>query len=181
MTTLVIGIVLWFDAHLFKRILPSVRESMGDKGKGLVALGSLVALVLMVVGYRMAEGPVYWGRSPMLTGINNLLMLVSVYLFAASGMKLAVARKMRHPMLVGTLIWAVAHLLANGDLESILLFGGMLIWAEVSIMLINRAEPEWVKPEPKPLKKEVIGVVAAVVVYAAIVGVHLLFGLSVFG
>ncbi len=181
MTTLIIGVFLWIDAHLFKRILPSVREGMGDAGRGLVALTSLAALVLMIIGYRMADGPVYWDRSPMLAGINNLLMLFAVYFFAASGMKLGLARKIRHPMLVGTVIWAVAHLLVNGDLESIILFGGMLIWAEVSMQLINKAEPIWEKPEPKPMKKEVIGVVAALIMYSAIVGVHLFFGLAVFG
>lgn len=181
MTTLVIGVFLWFDAHLFKRILPSVRQGMGDKGKALVAVASLAAIVLMVIGYRMADGPVYWGRSPMLTGLNNLLMLVSIYLFAASGMKLRVARVLRHPMLTGALIWATAHLLVNGDLESLILFGGMFIWAKVSILLINRAEPIWEKPAPKPMRKEIIGVIAALVVYAVIVGIHLLFGLTVFG
>ncbi len=181
MTTLVIGVFLWIDAHLFKRILPSVRGKLGDKGKGLVALASLAGLVLMIVGYRMADGPVYWGSSPMLTGINNLLMLISVYLFAASGMKLRITRTIRHPMLVAVVVWAVAHLLVNGDLESIILFGGMLIWAKISMRLINRAEKTWDKPDAKPVKKEVIGVVAAIVVYTVIIGIHLIFGLSVFG
>jgi len=181
MTTLIIGVFLWIDAHLFKRILPSARESMGDKGKALVAGASLLAIVLMVVGYRMADGPVYWGRTPMLAGINNLLMLGSIYLFAASGMKLGVARKLRHPMLVGTSLWSIAHLLVNGDLESIILFGGILFWAAASIVMINRAEPDWKRPEAKPFKKEIIGIVASLVVYSVIVAIHLAFGLAVFG
>ena len=115
MTTLIIGVFLWIDAHLLKRVLPSAREKLGDKGKGLVALASLIALILMVVGYRMADGPVYWGGSPMLTGINNLLMLIAVYLFAAAGMKLRITRTIRHPMLIGVVVWAVAHLLVNLD------------------------------------------------------------------
>ena len=108
-------------------------------------------------------------------------MLISVYLFAASGMKLGVARKIRHPMLVGTVIWAIAHLLVNGDLESIILFGGLLVWAKVSMIAINRAQPIWEKPPAKAAKKEVIGVVAAAVVYSAIISIHLIFDLSVFG
>lgn len=181
MFTLVLGVILWIDSHIFKRILPDMRERMGDKGKGLVALGSLAGLILMIIGYRMADGPVYWGPSPMLTGINNLLMLGSVYLFAASGMKLGITRKIRHPMLTGVIVWAVAHLLVNGDLESFILFGSMLGWAFVSMRLINRAEGEWVKPEAKPVKKEIIGVVATLVVYGAIIAIHLIFGLAVFG
>lgn len=181
MTTLILGVFLWIDAHLFKRILPKVRESLGDKGKGLVAVASIVALIMMVIGYRMADGPVFWGPSPMLTGVNNLLMLFAVYLFAASGMKLGVTRKIRHPMLAGVVVWAIAHLLVNGDLESIILFGGLLIWAKVSMIMISRAQPIWEKPPAKAAKKEVIGVVAAAVVYCVIVGIHLIFGLSVFG
>lgn len=181
MFTMILGMILWIDSHLFKRILPDVRDRLGDKSKLFVALGSLAGLILMVIGYRMADGPVYWNRSPMLAGINNLLMLISVYLSAAAGMKLRITRSIRHPMLVAVVIWAVAHLLVNGDLESIVLFGGMLLWAEASMHLINRAEKTWTKPEPKAAKKEVIGVVAAVVVYAAIIGVHLMFGLAVFG
>lgn len=181
MITLTLGVILWIDAHLFKRILPGLRAGLGDKGKAAVAIASLIAIVLMVIGYRMADGPIYWGRTPMLAGINNLLMLVSIYLFAASGMKLGVARKLRHPMLLGAGIWAFAHLLVNGDLESIILFGGLLVWAKASMVLINRAEPIWEKPEPKPMKKELIGVIAALVTYSVIVAIHMLFGLAVFG
>ena len=181
MTLLILGLLLWSLTHLFKRLMPSVREGMGEKGKGLVALGSLAGIVLMVIGYRMADGPVYWDRTPMLAGINNLLMLVSVYLFAASGMKLGIARRLRHPMLAGVGIWSLAHLLVNGNLESLVLFGGLWAWAIVSVKMINAAQPVWEKPEVKPAKKEVIGVVAALVVYGAIIGVHLWFGLAVFG
>jgi len=181
MTLLILGLLVWTFAHLFKRLMPTARESFGEKGKGFVALGSLVGLVLMVVGYRMADGPVFWGRNPMLAGVNNLLMLVSVYLFAASGMKLGVSRRLRHPMLAGVGIWALAHMLVNGDLESIVLFGGLWAWAIASVKMINAAQPTWEKPEPKPAKKEVIGVVVALVTYGVIIGVHLIFGLSVFG
>ena len=64
---------------------------------GLLAL----SILLMVIGYRTADGAVFWGPSAMMKGINNLIMLISVYLFAASGMKTRAARIMRHPMLTG--------------------------------------------------------------------------------
>ena len=181
MTLLILGVLLWSFAHLFKRLVPSLRAGMGDAGKGLVAVASLVAIVLMVIGYRMADGPVFWARTPMLAGLNNLLMLVSIYLFAASGMKAGISRRMRHPMLAGFGLWCLAHLLPNGDLESIILFGGLWLWAIASVKLINAAEPEWQKPEPAPAKKEVIAVVAALVTYGVIARVHALLGLSVLG
>lgn len=181
MTLLILGVLLWSAAHLFKRILPDARARLGERGRGVVALASLLAIVLMVIGYRMADGPLLWGRTPMLGGINNLLMLVAVYLFAASGMKVRVSRVIRHPMLTGLGVWSVAHILPNGDLESIVLFGGLGLWALVSARMISAAEGAWQKPEPAPVRKEVIAVVASVVTYAAFAGVHLLFGLAVFG
>lgn len=181
MTLLILGLLLWSFSHLFKRLMPSAREGMGDKGKGLVALASLAGIVLMVIGYRSANGPVFWDRTPMLAGINNLLMLVSMYLFAAAGIKLGIARRMRHPMLAGVGLWALGHLLVNGDLESIILFGGLWAWAIVSVKMINAAQPVWEKPAAKEKSKEITGVVAALIVYAAIAGVHYALGVQAFG
>jgi len=181
MILLILGLALWTGAHLFKRLAPAQRAAMGAKGRGPVALAILAALVLMVVGYRMADGAVFWGRSPMLVGLNNLLMLVSVYLFAASGMKTAVARKMRHPMLAAVKAWALAHLLVNGDVPSFVLFGGLLAWAVIEVIVINRAEPDWTPPAPKPAKKEGVAVVTSVVIFAGIAGLHYVLGYPTFG
>jgi uncharacterized membrane protein len=150
MTLLILGLALWWGAHLFKRLAPEQRAGMGDKGKGLVAVLLVLSVVLMVVGYRGAEGPVYWGRSPALVGINNLLMLVAFYFYAASGSKLWLATKVRHPQLIGFKIWAASHLLVNGDLASFILFGGLLAWAVVEVILINRAQPDWTPPVQAP-------------------------------
>ncbi len=182
MIWLILGLILWSGAHLFKRLAPAARASMGDAGKGVVAIASLAALALMVVGYQSAEGEVFWGRNPALTGINNLLMLISVYLFAASGMQTAVARRMRHPMLIAVKIWVVAHLLVNGDVPSFVLFGGILAWAVAEVVMINRAQRDWTPPAPAPARKEIIALVASIVVFGAIAWVHgWLLGFSVFG
>lgn len=181
MTLLILGLALWWAGHLFKRLAPGPRAAMGDKGKGAVALILLVGIVLMVVGYGRADGAFFWGRNAALTGINNLLMLLSVYMFAASGMRTALARKMRHPMLGAVKVWALAHLLVNGDMASFILFGGLLAWAVVEMIVINRAEPDWTPPEPAPARKEVIAIVASVVVYAVIAALHAWLGYPVFG
>lgn len=181
MTLLVLGVALWCAAHLFKRIAPGVRAGMGEPGKGAVALALLVSVVLMVLGYRWADGTFYWGRSSMTTGLNNLLMFISVYLFAASGMKTAAARHLRHPQLIGFSIWCVAHLLVNGDTPSFVLWGGLLAWALVEIVVINARERDWRAPEPGPVRKEFMALVGAVVVYAAIAAVHTLLGYNPFG
>lgn len=172
MLVLILGVALWWVTHSFKYIAPARRAAMGDAGKGLVALGVLASIVLMVIGYRMADGAFFWGRHPATVGINNLLMLVSVYLFAAAGMKTALARKMRHPMLIGFKTWALAHLLVNGDVESIILFGGLMGWAVFAMIRINRTQPDWTPPEPKGMATEIKAVVATLVIYVAIGYLH---------
>ncbi|MEB8388651.1 NnrU family protein [Rhodobacteraceae bacterium KMM 6894] len=181
MLILILGVALWSGAHLFKRLAPDVRANMGDKGRGPIALVILAGIILMVIGYRMADGAVFWGRSPAMVGINNLLMLLSVYMFAASGAKTALARKMRHPMLGAVKVWALAHLLVNGDVPSFVLFGGLLAWAVVEMILINRANRDWTPPPVAPMRKEITTVVATVVVYALIVAAHYALGYPTFG
>ncbi len=181
MIWLILGVALWWAAHLFKRIAPDARARLGERGKGLVAVALLVSVVLMVIGYRVAGGAVYWGRSPALVGINNLLVLAGFYLFAASGMKTRVTRLTRHPQLIGFSLWAVGHLLVNGDVASIVLFGGLLLWALVEMVLINRAEPAWSPPPPAPMRKEVMAVVGGVVVYLVVAVVHGWLGYWPFG
>jgi uncharacterized membrane protein len=108
-------------------------------------------------------------------------MLFAVYLYAASGMKTRITRAIRHPQLTAVKTWAVAHLLVNGDLASVVLFGGLLAWAVVSVILINRAEPRGPLPEPAPMGKEIGAVVGTVAVYGAIAWVHNWLGVWPFG
>lgn len=182
MLILSLGVFLWSAAHLLSRIAPGLRNRLG--GRSGMGIAALAAIALMVFGYRAAEGEFYWGRSPMMTGINNLLMLVSVYLFAAAGMKTRVGRMIRHPMLSGVVLWTLAHLLVNGDTPSFVLFGGMGIWAIVQMFAINLTS-EWQRAEPRPGKNparmEVIAILGTLVVYGAIAGAHYALGYPAFG
>lgn len=180
MSLLILGLALWVVPHLLKRLAPDLRAGWGDRAKGPLALAMFAGIVLMVIGYRAAEGAFYWGRSPALVGVNNLLMLVSVYCFAASGMKTALSRKLRHPMLWGAVIWAAAHLLVNGDVPSFVLFGGIAAWALVSMVLINWAGP-WVVPPVKAAKFEGMALAGTLIVYGGIAGIHYALGYPTFG
>ena len=172
MTLIILGLLLWWGAHLFKRLTPARRAALGDAGKGLVTVGVLAGLVLMVVGYRGVEHIDLWYPPAFLTHVNNLLMLLAVYLFAASGMKTRITRVIRHPQLTAVKTWAVAHLLVNGDLASVILFGGLLAWAVVEVILINRAEPRPVPNPPAPAGKEIGAVLGALLATAVIGWVH---------
>jgi len=172
MIFLILGLVLWSGAHLFKRVAPERRAVLGDGGKGIVAIAIVASVVLMVLGYRNWFSPQLWYPPAFLTHVNNLLMLFAFYLYAASGMKTRITGVIRHPQLTAVKTWAVAHLLVNGDLASVILFGGLLAWAVAEVVLINKAQPTWTRPEPASAGKEVGAVVGAVVVMVAVGWIH---------
>lgn len=175
-----LGLLLWSGAHLFKRLAPDLRAGMGNRAMGPIAILLVLSVVLMVIGYRNWFSDQIWNPPAFLTHVNNLLMLFAVYLYAASGMKTAITRVIRHPQLSAVKAWAFAHLLVNGDLASIVLFGGLMAWAVVEVILINRATP-WVKNPPSTTGKEIGAVVGAVLVTGLIGWIHTLFGLIPFG
>ncbi|WP_415233368.1 NnrU family protein [Pseudorhodobacter sp.] len=180
MFLILLGLLLWSGTHFWKRIAPAHRARFGDKGKIIVALGSVVAIVLMYFGYSTAEGTFFWGRHPATTGINNLLMLFAFYLFAASGAKPRVTKWVRNPQLTAVKVFAIAHLLVNGDTPSFLLFGGLFAWALAEVIVLNRVSP----PGPYhvvPVKKEITAIVATVVAFSLTAAIHIWLGYNPFG
>ena len=172
MIWLVLGLLLWTLSHLCKRITPGWRDGMGNAGKGLVAAGVLGGLVLMILGYRAAPFVNVWFPPAWGVHLNNLLMLVAIVLFGAGSSKSRLRGRLRHPMLLGMTTWAAAHLLVNGDLASIVLFGGLAAWAVLEIVVINAKEPGWVPVKGGSLAGDVRLLVIALVLYAVIVAVH---------
>lgn len=172
MMILILGVALWWGAHLFKRLAPTRRAAMGDKGKGLMAVLLLLSVVLMVVGYRGADVVVLWSPPAFFTHINNLLMLLALYLFVADGVKARAAIAMPNPQLTGFKTWAVAHLLVNGDVASVVLFGGLLAWAVVSVIVLKRAGVRPARRAWGGVKAEIIALVGTVVAFGAVAWVH---------
>ncbi len=177
MILLVLGLALWWAAHLLGVLAPAQRARLGEAlgtgpAKGVMAVVILGAVALMVVGYRGADPVDVWFPPVFLWHLNSLLMLVAVFLFIAGNMPSPVRRRIRHPQLTGAKTWAVAHLLVNGDLASIVLFGGLLAWAVVSVIGLNRRDgPRAALPETRPGGLAVhLGLTA--VVFAVIVYVH---------
>jgi len=185
MLVLILGVALWWAAHLFKRMVPGPRaamaERMGDASKGVIAGALLVSVVLMVIGYRTSDFIPVYDPPVWLRHLNNLLVYVAVVLFGMGSSKGRMRSWFRHPMLMGMALWAFAHLLVNGDLSSLILFGGLLLWALVEIPVINAAEPVWTRPEPGPVKGDVRLLVIAAVLYIVIGLVHGWIGPTPFG
>jgi uncharacterized membrane protein len=182
MTMLMAGLVLWYVSHLMKRLAPGIRAALGDgPGKGIVSLLSFLSLYLIVRGFRAADVVVLWHPPAFLTHLNNLLMLVAVFLINLGYSRGVLRTKIRHPMLNAVKTWAIAHLLVNGDLASVILFGGIFVWALVDMILINRQEPAWNRPAPGPVRNDVIYGALSVVLYLAIGWVHTQLGYWPFG
>lgn len=172
MTLLILGVVLWSGAHFFKRLAPGMRARMGGAGKGVAAVLILISVVLMVIGYRGAGVQQLWSLGDWALSVNNLAMVIAVVLMGAGDTQSRVRGWLRHPMLAGMIVWSAAHLLVNGDLASVVLFGGLGIWAVVQMMLINRAEPAAEPFAGASLAGDGKLAVISLVVFAVIAGIH---------
>ncbi|MEM5467232.1 NnrU family protein [Celeribacter marinus] len=180
MGLLILGMLLWSGGHLFKRLAPDARANMGAKGRGPIALVLLVSVVLMVVGYRSTETVDLYSTPDYFRHINNLLMVISVALFGLGKSKSRLRAKMRHPMLTGMLVWAVAHLLVNTDVASLVLFGGMLVWSLVEMTLINKQVHDFAPYKGGSKAGDIRLGVITLVVYLVIGGLHAWIGPSPF-
>ena len=179
MTLLILGLLLWTAAHYFKRVMPAQRAVMGNAGKGVVAVGIIAGVVLMVMGYRTADFIPVWYPPAFMVHVNNLLMLLAFWIYgsgAPKGPKAWPGYKMRHPQLIGFKIWAFAHLLVNGDLASVLLFGGLLAWAVGEVILINKAEPEWTPSEAGGRAVYIKHGIISLVIFTVVVVIHIWLG-----
>ena len=186
MALLYTGLAIWWLAHFVKRLSPALRTTMDTKlgsgpAKGIIALLILLSVVLMVMGYRTAPVDVVYDTPNWGKHVNNLLMLVAIALLGMGSSKGRARTWLRHPMLTGALIWALAHLLVNGDMASIVLFGGVGAWALISMMLINMAEGKWQRPLAGPAFGDARWLMISVVVFAVISGFHIWIGPSPFG
>lgn len=181
MALLVLGLLLWCLAHFFPRIAPGAHDAVvarvgAGPARGITAGFIFLGLVLIVIGFRSAPfvgvyDPPAWGIH-----LNNLMMFGAVLLLGMRHSRGRARSWLRHPMLIGVMVWALAHLLVNGDGASIVLFGTMLVWAVAEIALINRAEPAWVRPAPGPIRGDVRLLGISVVLFAVIIAVHTFLG-----
>jgi len=146
MTILILGLVLFLGAHTFTTLRPARAAAMGRLGegpyKGLYSIVSAVGIFLIVWGfgqYRSAGYVQVWTPPPELKPLTLALNWFAFVALAAAYSPLGrIKSALRHPMLVGVKAWALAHLLANGDLGSILLFGGLLVWAVYDRIAVKR-------------------------------------------
>ena len=182
---LLLGVFLWIDAHWVKRLVPTLREGMNERfgsgpARGIIAGAIFLSIVLMVIGYRGSETVPVYAPFAGAGHLNNLLMIAAVICLGMGSSKGRMRTWLRHPMLTGVVIWAVAHLLVNGDVASLILFGGIGFWAVTSIILINKQEGVWVRPAAGSIAGDLKLLVISAVVFTVIVTIHVLLGYNPF-
>jgi uncharacterized membrane protein len=181
MIWLIVGLVLFLGIHSVRIVAPEFRQSQIDKRglnawKGIYTLISILGFVILVWGYGIArqDPVVFWVAPAWMSHVVALLMLPVMILLVASQVPAGrIKAAVKHPMLLGVKIWALAHLLVNVDLASVLLFGGFLAWAVVDRISEKKRLLAGITRNPVagPLKWDIIAVVGGLVVYVLFVTV----------
>jgi uncharacterized membrane protein len=191
MATLVLGLVLFFAAHVFITLRAPRAAVIARIGewpyKALMGLVSLIGLVLIFYGfgqYRASQWVEVWSPPRWTFYITQILMWPASIAVVAAYSRGNIWRTLKHPMLVGVKTWAVAHLIANGDLGSIVLFGSFLAWAVYDRITLKRRSDPGAPPIPVGgHRHDVIALVIGTVLYLALGFIFhpLVVGIPVFG
>jgi len=177
MSYLVVGVVLFAAVHFIPSLAPGLKASwqgkMGESGyKGIFSLLLLASFALMIMGWRAALPSSVYIPNAALREPATALMVVAIGFMVVGSRNSRLRQWVRHPQLTGVLLWALAHLVLNGDSRSLTLFGGMAIWSGIEMLSINKREGAWVKPELPSIGTELITILITVVAVAAIVWGH---------
>ncbi|SFU95134.1 NnrU family protein [Pseudoduganella namucuonensis] len=189
MTILILGLLLFLGAHSVRIFAESwrtrMRARLGENGwKGVYSLVSIAGFALIVWGYGLArQAPVVVWVPP--TGMRHLAALLTLFSFifiaAAYVPRNGIKAKLHHPMVLGVKVWALAHLLANGNLADIVLFGAFLLWAVLDFRAARRRDRHTGAVYPAgTVSGTVVTAVAGIVAWAAfafwlhakLIGVH---------
>lgn len=176
MMYLVLGLVLFLGIHSVSIVAPDWRDArsaaIGEGAwKGLYSIVSLAGFVLLIYGYGLArQAPVVLYTPPAaMRHVAMLLMLPVFPLLLAAYLPGRLKRAARHPMLLAVKFWALAHLLVNGNLADVLLFGGFLLWAAADRVSMKRRVQRPVPGLPASPMNDVIAIVGGLAIYALFV------------
>lgn len=177
MLWLIAGLILFFLSHGIRIYAGGLRErlieQLGPAGwRGIYSAVSLVSLVLLIYGYSVAryETSILYDPPTWTAHIAATLMLLSMILMVASGGPAGrIKAALRHPMVLSVKVWALAHLLANGTVADVVLFGSLLVWAVLDFRVLRKEDrangTEYVAVSKQA---DIIAVVAGTAVWAAI-------------
>jgi uncharacterized membrane protein len=191
MMLLIVGLILFLGVHLLPtspELRAGLQARLGTNGyKAVFSLLSLAGLIVIVLGYHKLQlhpgkNPVLWNPPEWTRHFAAGLMLPAMVLLVASVIPSRIRTTIRHPMLSAIKIWALAHLISNGDLGGVLLFGSFLAFAVYDRISVKRrgALGPLGNAKPPSVVNDVIVIVLGIALYAALLfGGHAwLFGVS---
>jgi len=175
---MIIGLAIFLGAHTLVALRPQRAAVIARVGegpyKGLFALASLIGILLIGYGfarYRAAGYIDLWVPPHWIRHVTEALVWPAIILVVAAYVPSNIKRVLQHPMLAGVKLWALAHLLANGDLGSIILFGSILAWAVYDRIAVKQrgeaAAPAAIAPSGG-YRNDFIVVVAGTLLYFAL-------------
>jgi uncharacterized membrane protein len=176
MTYLIIGLALFFGIHSVAIVAPAWRDRMAASlgqltWKGLYSVLAIAGFVLMVSGYGIArQNPIMLYDSPYwMRYVTALLMLPVFPLLFAAYLPGRIKTTLKHPMLIATKTWALAHLLVNGGLHDVLLFGAFLAWAVADRISLKRRPARPTPAAPASKFNDISAIVLGLILYVAFV------------
>jgi len=186
---LILGLIVFLGAHTFITLREARAAAIARLGLGYRALFALVALaglVLIIYGYgqyRAHDWIQVWSPPAFMRHITVGLMLFAVMFFTAAFIPSHIKATLKHPMLAGVKTWALAHLISNGDLGSIVLFGAFLTWGVYARIAAKRRGDIGAAVAPAGWANDVIVVALGIVIYLALgYAFHpMVIGVPVFG
>ena len=172
---LVLGLIVFFTAHTFVTFRDARARLMAQLGqngyRALFALVSIVGLALIVWGYgeyRAHELIPVWSPPAFMRHVTVGLMLLAAIFITATFIPSHIKGWLKHPMLASIKTWALAHLLSNGDLGSIILFGSFLAWGVYARIAAKRRGDLGATTEPAGWTNDLIVIVLGVVIFLAL-------------
>jgi uncharacterized membrane protein len=179
MMVLIVGLILFLGIHLLPtspELRAGLQERMGTNVyKAVFSLLSLAGFIIIVLGYHKLQlhpgkNPILWNPPEWTRHFAAGLMLPAMVLLVAALIPSRIRTTIRHPMLSAIKIWALAHLIANGDLGGVLLFGSFLAFAVYDRISVKRRGTLGPLGDTKPTSviNDVIVVVLGVALYAAL-------------
>jgi uncharacterized membrane protein len=173
---LVLGLVLFLGVHSVSIVAPEWRDRtharLGEgPWKAIYSVISIVGFVLIIWGYGQArQNPVLLYAPPFWTRHITMLLMLPVFpLLLAAYLPGRIKSALKHPMLVAVKLWALAHLLANGMLADVLLFGGFLAWAVADRISLKRRPPRPIRTAPASKANDFIAVIVGLILYVIFV------------
>ena len=175
MLQLLLGLVLFFGMHSMSIVALPLRDKLAAKSefgwKLVYGVVSLIGLILMSRGYAdLRLTPTILYVAPVwLYHVAAVLLLPTFVLFLAPYFPGRISSATKHPQLIAVKLWAVSHLLVNGTLADMLLFGSFLLWAVADRISMKRRATRAVPGMPESKTNDIIAVVLGVIIYAAFV------------